>query len=169
MKTVVLVIAAQEFRDEEYQVPKDILIKAGFKVQTASTTTTQVKGKLGLMVKPDLLLADVSIADLDALVFIGGGGSAQYFEDSLAHSLAKATLDEQKILGAICIAPVILSNAGLLKGRTATVFPDGAETLIKNGANYTGNPVEVDGNIITGNGPEAAYEFGKHLVELLTN
>lgn len=167
MKTVVLVIAEKEFRDEEYQIPKDILKNSGFDVVTASTTVNQARGKLGLKVKPDILLSQVSVTDLDALIFIGGGGSSQYFEDPLSHTLAKSTLDHHKIVGAICIAPVILSNAGLLRNKTATVFPDGAQTLKEHGAHYTGNPVEVDGNIITGNGPEAARQFGERLVDLL--
>lgn len=169
MKTVVLVIAEKDFRDEEYQIPKDILTNLGFNVITASTTTDQAQGKLGLKVKPDVLLSQVSVNDLDALIYIGGGGSSQYFDDPLAHNLAKTVLAHQKIVGAICIAPVILSNAGLLKNKKATVFPDGAETLKEQGAHYTGNTVEVDGKIITGNGPEAAKQFGEQLVKLLND
>jgi protease I len=68
----------------------------------------------------------------------------------------------------ICIAPVILANAGLLKDKNATVFPDGIEKLQAGKAIYTGNIVEVDGRLITGCGPEAAEKFGNELVKLLT-
>ncbi|MBF8251641.1 MAG: hypothetical protein HW382_1269 [Deltaproteobacteria bacterium] len=67
MKTVVLVIAEKIFRDEEYQVPKDILSKAGIKVVTASTTTGEATGKLGLKVRPDILIGSIDTDELDAL------------------------------------------------------------------------------------------------------
>jgi len=166
-KTVALVIAEQSFRDEEYQVPKEILEKAGFKVLTASTNVEKAVGKLGMVVKPDILVKDLINLDLAALIFVGGGGSSQYFKDETAHSLARNFANHGKVLGAICIAPVILANAGVLRGKKATVFPDGKSDLEAGGAVYTGNQVEVDDNLITGCGPEAAQAFGEKLVELL--
>lgn len=131
MRNVVLVVAEKQFRDEEYQIPKDILTKAGFNVITASTTMDQVVGTYGLEALPDILFKDVKVKELDALIFVGGGGSSQYFDNPLAHDLAKSALDQGKIVGAICIAPVILANAGLLDGKRAAVYPDGADTLKK--------------------------------------
>lgn len=167
MKTVVLIIAEKTFRDEEYQLPKEVLTKAGIKVITASTTTEEAVGKLGLKVRPDILVSQIDINKLDALIFIGGGGAEQYFHDPLAHQLAREAVEKNKILGAICIAPVILANAGLLKGKKATVFPSGSESLKKGGAAYTGRDVEIDGRLITGCGPEAADRFGKKLLDML--
>lgn len=168
MKKVALVIAEKQFRDEEYQVPHDLLQRAGFEVLTVCTSTNTAVGKLGLQVTPDTLLTELNPAELDALIFIGGGGSEQYFDDPLAHSLAQKTVELGKVLGAICIAPVILANAQVLVGKNATVFPDGASILQQNGANYTGRAVEVDGKIITGNGPEAAEAFSQALIRLLS-
>ena len=169
MKTAALIIAEKIFRDEEYQIPKDILGKAGIKVVTASTTTNEAVGKLGLKVKPDILVSQIDVGKLDALIFIGGGGASQYFSDPLAHSLAIEAAKKGKIYGAICIAPTILANAGLLRGKKATVFSsqDGIEALKKGGAVYTGGDVEIDGKLITGCGPEAAKKFGETLVKML--
>lgn len=167
MKKVALVIAEKQFRDEEYAVPRDMLQAAGFNVLTVSTSKNTAIGKLGLKVTPDTLITELEPAELDALVFIGGGGSEQYFTDPLAHHLAKTMVKLEKVLGAICIAPVILANAQVLKGKNATVFPDGAEVLQQQGANYTGTEVEVDGKLVTGNGPEAAEAFSKALIKLL--
>lgn len=164
---VALVIAEKMFRDEEYQVPKMILEEGGITVITVSTTLDVAVGKLGLTVKPDLLLPALKDQALDALIFVGGGGSSQYFEDKTAHELAWHFYHQGKIVGAICIAPVILANAGLLRGKKATVFPDGKERLQANQATYTGSLVEIDGRIITGCGPEAAEKFGKELWLLL--
>jgi protease I len=166
-KSVAMVIAEKMFRDEEYQVPKEILEKAGVKVVTICTTRAEASGKLGMKVKPEVLLSETDVSQFDALIFVGGGGSSQYFKDSVAHGLAKEFVSRGKIIGAICIAPVILANSGLLKGKKATVFPDGQADLENNGAIYTGNPVEVDGLLITGNGPEAATEFGEKLLGML--
>ena len=168
MKKVALVIAEKQFRDEEYAVPRDMLQEASFHVLTVSTSKNTAIGKLGLKVTPDTLITELEPAELDALIFIGGGGSEQYFTDPLAHHLAKTMVKLEKVLGAICIAPVILANAQVLKGKNATVFPDGAEVLQQQGANYTGTEVEVDGKLITGNGPEAAEAFSKALIKLLS-
>jgi protease I len=166
-KTVALVIAEKMFRDEEYRIPKEILEKAGVKVITVCTTLAEATGKLGMKVKPDILLGDTDVSLADALIFVGGGGSSQYFEDPAAHGLARDFANRGKIVGAICIAPVILANAGLLKEKRATVFPDGQTDLEGHGAVYTGHPVETDGLLLTGNGPEAAAEFGEKLLGLL--
>jgi protease I len=166
-KTVALVIAEKMFRDEEYRIPKEILEKAGVKVITVCTTLAEATGKLGMKVKPDILLGDTDVSLADALIFVGGGGSSQYFEDPAAHGLARDFANRGKIVGAICIAPVILANAGLLKEKRATVFLDGQTDLEGHGAVYTGHPVETDGLLLTGNGPEAAAEFGEKLLGLL--
>jgi protease I len=167
-KKAVFVIAEQVFRDEEYLVPKNLLEKAGIKVETASTTMKEAVGKLGARVQPDLLLSQINVEKYDALIFVGGGGAEQYFDDPTAHSLANSFLKAGKVLAAICIAPVILARAGLLKGKQATVYIDGAEELKRAGSIYTGNPVQTDGWIVTANGPEAAEGFGNEVVRLLT-
>ncbi len=163
-KKAVLVIAEREFRDEEYQVPKEVLSQAGIEVATASTTTQEAVGKLGLKVRPDLLVADLKPDDYGAIVFVGGGGAAQYFADAQVHALARDFAAAGKVVAAICIAPVILARAGLLQGKRATVFPDGIPELEKAEAVYTAQNVERDGRIITGNGPEAAEAFAREIV-----
>jgi protease I len=173
-KVVALIIAEKTFRDEEYQIPKEMLEKAGVKVLTVSTTLNKAIGKLGMEAQPDLLITALDKQELDALIFVGGGGSSQYFKDPTAHALAQKFFKQGKIVGAICIAPVILAEAGILKGIKATVFPDGKRQIAEKGAVYTGNVVEIDKSaptgaiIITGAGPEAASEFGQGLVKLLS-
>jgi protease I len=122
---------------------------------------------LGLQVEPDVLLTDVTM-DMTALIFIGGGGSSQYVDDPTAHRLIWEYYDQGKIVGAICIAPIILATAGILKGRRATVFGDGIAVLKKHGAHYTGSEVEVDTRIITGRDVGAAHLFGTKLLTMMT-
>lgn len=71
-KKVVMIIAHNIFRDEEYLRPKEVLTAAGIKVVTASSSLTTATGKLGAKVNPDVLVKDVKAADYDAVIFIGG-------------------------------------------------------------------------------------------------
>jgi len=167
MKKIVFVVAPQKFRDEEYIEPKEILEHAGFQVVTASTVLGEIYGKIKIKAKSDILVKDINEKDYDAIFFVGGPGASVYFNDTFVHNLVKLFLNAKKIVSAICSAPRILANAGILKGKNATVFPDGEDDLIKGGANYTGNNVEIDGNIITGNGPQSAKEFAETLVKML--
>lgn len=169
MTSVVLVIAEKNFRDEEYQHPKEVLLNAGIKVITASTSTKNAVGKLGLTVKPDVLLKDVKVDEIDGLFFIGGGGAEQYFDDKIALNLVKEVHDKGKIYGAICIAPVILANAGLLKNKKATVFSSEIDVIKEKSANYTKEDVVVDGKLITANGPAAAKSFGEAIVKMFVS
>ena len=166
-KNVLMVIAANNFRDEEYAEPRKVLEQAGAKVIVACSTLNAARGKLGLEVKPDILISDAKEADYDGIVFVGGGGSQEYFESPVAHKLAQTFHSHGKLTSAICIAPAILANAGLLKAKKATSFPSSKETLQTKGALFTGSGVESDGLIVTGSGPEAAIKFGEKLVEVL--
>ena len=167
MKKVVMVIAQDDFRDEELLEPKEILERNGIEVKIASTTLNQVKGVLGAKVTPDILITDINIKDFDAIVFVGGGGASQYWDDPVAHKLAQDAINTNRIVAAICIAPVTLARAGILKGKRATVFSSEAGQLKANGVDYTGKAVEKDGNIITASGPTQALEFGAELAKAL--
>lgn len=167
MKRVVMIIAPQMFRDEEYFQPKEIFQDAGIQVTTASAVKGDCRGKLGAVVAADTLLAEVDPALFDAVIFIGGGGAACYIDDPAALSLARDAFNRGKLVCAICMAPLILAASGILKGKRATVFADDAPELVKSGADYTGKDVETDGRIITASGPSAARAFGETIVKAL--
>ncbi len=166
-KKVLMVIASSNFRDEEYAEPRKALEASGAKVIVACSSLGTSKGKLGMEIKPDILLGDVNESDYDGIVFVGGGGSKEYFDSPVAHRLAQSFHGHGKLTSAICIAPAILANAGLLSGKKATSFPSSADILKTKGAVFTGGGVESDGTIVTGVGPEAAKKFGEKLVEIL--
>lgn len=167
MKKVVMIIAQDGFRDEELLQPKEILERNGIGVKVASTSLSSAKGMLGAEVKPDILVSDINIRDFDAIIFVGGVGASQYWDDPVAHNLIEDAVNANRIVAAICIAPVTLANAGILKGKRATVWSSEAGQLKSAGANYTGRPVEKDGNIITASGPTAAREFGDEIVRAI--
>ena len=165
-KKVLMILASMNFRDPEFFEPKKVLEKAGIEVLTASSAPIS-KGAEGAKIEVDLLLDQVNPENFDAVAFIGGPGTSEYFKNPIAHGIAKKTLSSGKLLCAICIAPVILANAGVLKDKKATVFSSGQSDLEKNGATYTGTDIEIDGNIITATGPKVAKEFGEAIVKAL--
>jgi len=165
----VMIIAERNFRDEELLKPRKILEEEGIKVTVASTSLNVAKGMLGARVKPDILVSEIKVDDYDVIIFVGGQGASQYWNDSLAHSIAKEAVEKDKILCAICIAPVTLANAGVLSGKKATVWSSEKKSLEAKGAIYTGKPVQVEGKIITAEGPQAAEEFGRAIVKALSS
>lgn len=166
-KKILMIIAKSKFRDEEYLEPRKALESEGANITVASSTLDTAEGMLGLKVKPDALIESVNERDFDGVVFVGGGGSREYFDSPVAHALARNFYDHGKLTSAICIAPAVLANAGLLKGRKATSFPSSEAALRSHGAVVTGEDVSADGQIVTAVGPEAAKKFGQKLVEVL--
>jgi protease I len=167
-KRVLLVVASRNFRDEEFAEPWDLLRKNGAEVTVASSSLQPAQGMLGRVVKPDILVSASRAADYDGVVFVGGPGAREYFDDASAHTLARQAAQDGKVLGAICIAPAILANAGVLRGRQAVVFP-GLENVLKAGGATLGTgAVAEDRRIITATGPEAAAAFARALARALT-
>jgi len=164
---VLFVLANTDFKDEEYQDTKAVLDEAGIASKVAATSNEDCKGTTGSTVSVDYTFDEVNLSEFLAIIFIGGTGAEKYIHNTGAHALAKAFLDAGKIVAAICWAPAILANAGILKDKEATVWEGAKEDLITNGAHYTAETVTVDGNIITADGPDAATEFGNAIAVAL--
>jgi len=143
------------------------LENVGVRVEVASKEVDEAEGMLGAKVPVDKNLDKINIDDYQAIIFVGGSGATIYFNDPTALNLAKTAFEKGKAIGAICIAPSILANAGILTGKQATAFSSESSNLTAKGAQYTGEAVTVDGKIVTASGPQAAEEFGKKLVEIL--
>jgi len=166
-KSVLMIIAHENFRDEEFEEPYKILTGANANVTVASSSISEARGMLGKTVKPDTTIDKINVNDFDAIIFVGGSGASQYFDDNTALNIAKEGYARGKIVSAICIAPSILANAGILDGKKVTSFPSEQSNLESHGAIYTGNGVEVDGRIITANGPVSAKRFGEEIKKAL--
>jgi len=171
-KKAVILVAFRDFRDPEYFIPKTILEKAGFETKTASDKSGIALGAEGGEAEIDLLLKEVVVDDFDAVVFVGGPGCLEHLNNEESYRIAKESVSKNKILASICISPIILAKAGVLKGKRATVWSSPLYKkpildLKNNGAIYEKGPVVIDGNIITANGPKAAEEFGKTIVSLV--
>ncbi len=166
-KNIAMFIAFQGFRDEEYIEPKKALEAAGHRVTTVSTARGEARGKFRLTAQVDKTVDEIKAADYDALTLVGGPGALEHLDNPKVHALFKEAAAQGKLIGAICISPVVLAHAGLLEGRTVTCFPDGAAEVEKGGGKYTGSDLEVDGRLITANGPVPAKKYGQVLAEAL--
>lgn len=172
-KKIVFIVASRDFRDEEYFVPKGILESLGAEIKTASNKPGTAVGADGGEVRIDFLVSEINPADFDAIIFTGGPGCLKNLDDENSYRLAKEIIAKDKTLAAICISPVILAKAGVLKGKSATVWTSpmdksAVRILENNGATYKELPVAIDGKIITADGPSSAEEFGRAIVKLLT-
>lgn len=166
MKKVLMIIAPEEFRDEECFVPKTEFEKNGAQVTIASKGTGLKTGSLGGTINAKLDYKTVNPLEYDVIVFVGGAGARIYFEDSFAHKIARIGFDSGKIVSAICVGPIILAKSGILNRKSATVFPSGKIDVENSGAHYTGKDVTVDGKIVTASGPKAAQRFAEEIIKI---
>ncbi len=172
-KKMAMIIAPIDFRDEEYFIPKSVFKENGAEVITASLKKGEALGSYGGVAKIDELVDDLKTDKLDVLIFVGGSGAVSYLENKQCHKLANEMNKQGKIVGAICIAPIILARAGVLVGRKATVWSSpmdksAVKILEKAKVDYLAQPVVVDGNIITANGASQARRFAERISQMLT-
>lgn len=171
-KKIAMVIALQDFRDEEYFIPRSIFVGQGIHVTTASTKKGQAIGSYGGVVNADLVIDDLQVADFDAIVFVGGSGAAQNMDNTEFHRVAQEAIKQGKVLGAICIAPSILAKSGVLKDKKATIWSSNFDKsaikiLQDSGAQYSAEKVVVDSQIVTADGPASARQFAEEIVAVL--
>ena len=168
-KKVLMIIAHDGYRKEEFEVPLEMFKRSGITATVASTSLDTATGYPNSSVKPDVLVKDAKADDFDAIVFIGGSGASVYWNDPNAHRIAQKAAEQGKIVAAICIAPVTLARAGLLQGKKATVWPSEAGMIKDEGALYekAKKGVVADGKIITADGPASASGFATAILEKL--
>lgn len=143
----------------------DICRRAGIKTILVSVTGNNiVESAHGVKIVADKLFEECDFSDADILMLPGGmpGATNLLAHDGLCKILT-SHFEEGKMLAAICAAPMVLGNLGLLSGMKSTCYPGFEGELI--GATPTGALVEKDGQFITGKGPGAAYELGFTIVE----
>ncbi|NMB82764.1 MAG: DJ-1/PfpI family protein [Ignavibacteria bacterium] len=168
-RSVLIILPAQDFNEQEYLIIVNALERAHFKVFIASDAYALCVGSNGLKVKNDMQIYNVHETNFGGIIFIGGSGVRNYWNNNLLHSIAGKFHFNKKPIGAICAAPIILAKAGLIT-ECATCYPDDKKELERTGVEYKDNPVIISNNIITAKDPTTAGEFIKiFLNELAKN
>jgi len=168
---VLIAIAPEKFRDEELAEPVAALAKASIGYDIASTRRGGCTGMLGARAMATLSFEEVDPKVYAGLAIIGGSGAQQHlWDDELLVLLAKHFRESGKVVAAICLAPIVLARAGILKGRKATYYesPVSFREMKAGGAVLVNQPVVNDNRVITANGPAAAKAFAEELVKALT-
>ncbi|NPB08367.1 MAG: type 1 glutamine amidotransferase [Aquificae bacterium] len=163
----VLIFLEELVEDAEFLYPYLRFKEEGFSVVSAAPKVKEYKGKKGMSFKPDRTLKEVYHEQFDC-VFIPGG----YCPDRLRRypevlSIVKRHYEEGKIVAAVCHGPWVLISAKIVKGKKVTGFFAIKDDLENAGALYTGNPVEVDGNLITATDPTSMLEMMRLIIERL--
>ncbi len=167
MSIIAVIIAFQGFRDEEFFIPFEQFQKANYQVVVYSSQKGTAVGKLGGTFQVSHTLSELKTDDISALVIVGGPGGYGYLGDKQLHKIILDTAKRGKLVAAICMAPQIVAQTGLLKDRKATIFVGDKETLLPYGVHYTGQQVEEDGQFITGDGPASAQLFARAIIHKL--
>ncbi|MGC9434536.1 MAG: DJ-1/PfpI family protein [Methanomicrobiales archaeon] len=167
---ILVVIAPEQFRDEELEVPLSRFDEVGIGYDIASTRTGPCTGMLGAEAEATLAIAEATADAYDAICIVGGVGAQEaLWDDRDLQGLVREFADQGKVVGAICLSPVVLARAGILEGRVATVFstPASVAEMKRGKAELADIPVVSSGQVITANGPNAAGAFADEFVEKL--
>ena len=169
-KKTVAILATNGFEESELSEPKKALEKAGAEVHIVSLESGEIKGwsdgNWSNSYKVDKTLSDVSQKDYNALVLPGGQINPDVLrKNKTAVSFVKSFFENHKPVAAICHAPWLLAEAGVLKGRKITSYDSIKTDMINAGANWVDEEVVVDAGLVTSRSPEDLPEFNRKLVE----
>ena len=166
LNIMVYVFLADGCEEIEALAPVDILRRGGVETVTVGVPNISVKGVHDIVITADITEDQINTAELEAIVLPGGGSGTENLEASAAvQGMIDYCIENDILIGAICAAPSILGNKGLLKGKTATAFPSYQKFL--SGAVLSEEYVCRDGNIITARGMGVSLQFGAKLLEAL--
>jgi len=168
-KSILFILPKKNFNEVEFLTTKHILEKGGCTIFIASDANSFCEGKNGLKIKNDVSLFNINENNFGGIVFIGGSGVKDYWNNQVLHKIALKFFDKKKITAAICSAPVILANAGILKNVAATCYPDDKAELIKAGVEFKEMNVVARKNIITAKDAQASEEFAEAILTKLNS
>jgi protein deglycase len=163
MKKRVLCLMTDGFEEIEMVTPVNLLRRAGVEVVIASLHGGEAIGKCGIVIRPDAALVDLRMDDFDLLFIPGGPGVEDLRKDGRAADLAAAFHGAGKPVAAICAAPLVLHDAGLLRNKRYTAHFSVRGQL----GGVLNERVVEDGLIITSCGAGTAIELGLSLVRRL--
>lgn len=155
---------APGFEEVEAIATLDVIRRANIEIEAVGINSKSVTGSHGITVVTDKTADEISFEKLEGVILPGGmPGTTNLMADEKVNSAIDFCTENNKLICAICAAPMILGRKGILEGKNATCFPGFEEEL--SGANATGEFVVADGNVITGKGMGSAVNFGLEIVK----
>jgi protease I len=166
----VAILATHGFEQSELEIPRDRLKEAGATVHIVSPEKGEIKGwdmkDWGHPVPVDRQLKDVSAEDYDAIVLPGGQINPDLLRvNDAALAFIRAFFDQSKIVAAVCHAPWLLIETGIIKGRKATSYNSIKTDCINAGAKWEDSPVVVEEGVITSRNPGDLEAFSAKIIE----
>ncbi|MCK9630778.1 MAG: DJ-1/PfpI family protein [Methanoregula sp.] len=168
---VLIAISPEKYRDEELAEPVAALAKAGIAYDIASTRRGTCTGMMNAKATATLSFEEVEPKQYDGIIIVGGNGTpAHLWDDEILSALVKHFEEKGKVVAAICLAPIVLARAGILKGKKATYSenPTAFREMRAGGAVLVNQPVVIDTRIVTANGPSASKAFAEAVIKTMT-
>lgn len=163
----VVLLLADGFEEVEAVAVVDVLRRAGIETVIAGLHEGFASSARGIRILPDALIDDVRAEDFDMIVLPGGQPGADNLNaDKRVRQLIAEFREKGKSAAAICAAPYVLAEAGLLEGKRVTAYP-GYDKKLRGGL-YEDKGVVDDGNVITAMGAGTALCFGLAIVSKLS-
>lgn len=162
-----VILLANGFEEIEAITPIDILRRAGVKVQLLAIGEERiVKGAHDISIAADARLKDVLDDAVDVVITPGGMPGADHLKNSmLVCDYIQRQFNEKAIIASICASPIVLQQAGVIKGKPFTCYP-GFEGQVSDGQ-FQDQRVIVEDQLITAKGPGVSFEFALAILNKL--
>ncbi len=166
----IMILATNGFEQSELETPRDRLRDAGATVEIVSLKEGEITGwdkkDWGSAVKVDKTLDDVSLEDYDALVLPGGQMNPDLLRvEKKAVDFVRDFDATGKPLAAICHAPWLLIEAGIIEGKRVTSYKSIITDVKNAGGRWEDSQTVVDGNLITARNPGDLEAFSQAIIE----